>query len=181
MVQPQEVILTDQLTEIGDGEGRGVDGTLPRRSRSRSSNLDCPKGLVASSDEEVLRKLAKIMGECGLATLLAFTVSDSIRILERDNICLVLCEDHLIDGNYEGLLNAAENSKSKAPVIVFSSTGDWPDYFDAIRAGAFDYMAYPPFLGDVPRVIRHALASRMPSIIEGTTTRISNSSRGEIL
>jgi len=181
LIQFQEAMLADQLPEIGDGEAWSLDGTLPRRARPLSSNLDNPKGLLASSDEGVRRKLDKIIGQCGLATFLAFGVGESIRILGREKVCLVLCEDRMTDGNYEDNLNAAENSSSKAPVIVFSSTGDWPDYFKAIRAGAFDYMAHPPFLAELPRVIRDAMASQLPSTVEGNATRISNSSRGEIL
>ena len=181
MIQCQEAMLVDQPPEIGNGEAWSLDGTLPRRTRPRSSNLDNPKGLVVSSDEGVLRKFAKIMGQCGLAAFLASGVSESIRILNHEKICLVLCEDRMTDGNYKDILHAAENSRSKAPVIVFSPTGDWPDYFKAIRAGAFDYMAYPPFLGELPRVIHDALASQLPSTVEGNATGISNSSEGEIL
>jgi ActR/RegA family two-component response regulator len=180
MVQSRVATLAHQLTEIGGGEGGSSDVTFPWSARPRSANLNCPKGLVASSDEEVMRKLAKIMGQCGLATLLAVRVGESIKILDREKVCLVLCYDYLIDGNYEDILKATERSRAKAPVIVFSSTGDWPDYFKAIRAGAFDYMAYPPFLAELPRVIHNALASRMASTVEGTATKISNSSRGEV-
>jgi ActR/RegA family two-component response regulator len=180
MIQAQVATLACQLPEIGDGEGGSTDVTFPCRTRPRSGKLSCPKGLVASSDEEVMRKLAKIIGQCGLATLLAVRVSESIRILDREKVCLVLCYDYLIDGSYEGILKAAERSRAKAPVIVFSSTGDWPDYFRAIRAGAFDYMAYPPFLGDLPRVIRNALASTTASTVRGITTKNSNSSGGEM-
>jgi DNA-binding NtrC family response regulator len=180
MIQAQVATLAYQLPEIGDGEGGSTDVTFPWRTRPRSAKLSCPKGLVASSNEEVAQKLAKFMAQCGLATFLAFGVGESKRILAREKVCLVLCDDRLVDGNYEDILSASEWSRSKAPVIVFSTTGDWPDYFKAIRAGAFDYMAYPPFLGELPRVICNALASRTASSIDGTATKISNSSRGEM-
>ena len=180
MIQAQVANLDCQLPEIGDGEGGSRDVTFPWGMRPRSAKLSCPKGLVASSNEEVVQKLVKIMGQCGLATFLAYGVDESKRILTREKVCLVLCDDRLFDGNYEDILNASEWSRAKAPVIVFSSTGDWPDYLRAIRAGAFDYMAYPPFLGELPRVIRNALASIMANTVEGTTTKIFNSSRGEM-
>jgi hypothetical protein len=63
MIQFQEAMLADQLPEIKNGEAWSLDGTLPRRARPRSSNLDNPKGMVASSDEGVLRKLSKIMSQ----------------------------------------------------------------------------------------------------------------------
>jgi ActR/RegA family two-component response regulator len=180
MIQSQIETLTHELREIRDEQGGGSEGTFPRLARPRSTNLNCPKGLVVSSDEQVLQKLAKIMGQCGLAAFLAFSVSESIRILGRERVCLVLCDDRLIDGNYEDILSAAERSIAKSPVIVFSTTGDWPDYFRAIRAGAFDYMAYPPFLGELPRIISNALASRMANTVDGNATRVSNSSQGEM-
>jgi DNA-binding NtrC family response regulator len=176
MIQAQVATLACQLPEIGDGEGGSTDVTLPWRTRPRSAKLSCPKGLVASSKEEVVQKLAKIMGQFGLATFLAFGVGESKRVLAREKVCLVLCDDRLIDGNYEDILSASEWSRAKAPVIVFSSTGDWPDYFRAIRAGAFDYMAYPPFLGELQRVICNALASRMVNRIDEPASKISNSS-----
>lgn len=180
MIQPQVATRACQLPEIGDGEGGNAGVTFSWRTRPRSAKLSCPKGLVASSNKEVVQKLAKIMGRCGLATFLAFGVGESKRILAREKVCLVLCDDHLVDGNYEDILIASEWSKAKAPVIVFSTTGDWPDYFRAIRAGAFDYMAYPPSLGELQRVICNALASRLARSIDGTATKISNSSRGEM-
>jgi|SRR4029077_9784655 DNA-binding NtrC family response regulator len=180
MIQFQEAMLADQLPEIGSGEGDSTDVTFPWRTRPRSAKLSCPKGLVASSNEEVVQNLAKIMGQCGLATFLAFGVGESKRILAREKVCLVLCDDRLVDGNYEHILSASEWSRAKAPVIVFSATGDWPDYFKAISAGAFDYMAYPPFFAELSRVIRNALASIMIDTAEGTTTKISNPPRGEM-
>jgi DNA-binding NtrC family response regulator len=180
MIQAQVATLACQLPEIGDREGGGTDVTFPCRTRPRSAKLSCPKGLVASSNGEVVQKLAKIIGQCGLATFLAFSVGESKRILAREKVCVVLCDDRLVDGNYEDILRASEWSEAKAPVIVFSSTGDWPDYFKAIREGAFDYMAYPPFIGELPRVIRNALASIMASTVERATTKNSNSSRGEM-
>ena len=180
MIQVQVATLACQLPEIGDQEGGSTDVTFPCRTRPRSAKLSCPKGLVASSNGEVVQKLAKIIGQCGLATFLAFSVGESKRILARENVCFVLCDDRLVDGNYEDILRASEWSRAKAPVIVFSSTGDWPDYFKAIRAGAFDYMAYPPFFAELSRVIRNALASMMTGTAEGTTTKISNPPRGEM-
>ena len=180
MAQTQVETLAYQLPEIRGEEGGGSDVTFPRLARPRSTNLICPKGLVVSSDEEVRQKLAKIMGQCGLATFLACRVGEGIRILGREKVCLVLCDDRLIDGNYEDILSVAGRSNAKVPVIVFFATGDWPDYFKAIRAGAFDYMAYPPFHGELPRVICNALASGMTHIVDGNVTRVSNSSRGEM-
>ena len=180
MIQSQVATLAYQPPEIRDGMDRSFEFTFPWRARLRSEKLNVPNGLVASSDKEVLQKLAEIMRQCGLATFLAFTVGESRRIVDRDGVCLVLCDDRLTDGNYEDILSVTEGSQAKPPVIVVSRTGDWPDYLKATTAGAFDYLAYPPILGELPRAIRNALASRTANAFPETANKISNSSRGEM-
>lgn len=162
--------LARQLPEAKNGEGESSVATFPRRARLRYSRLSGPKCLVASSNEEVLKKLAKILSHCGLATFLASGIEESRKVLVRERVFLVLCDDRLVDGDYQDILSASEWSTSKAPVIVFSSTGDWPDYLKAIRAGAFDYMAYPPFPEELQRVIRNALESRMANTVRAITS-----------
>src|SRR5487761_111328 len=131
MFQSQVATLGYPLPEIGNGKGRSFEFTFPRRARPRSAQLNFRNGLVVSSDEEVLQKLAEIMRQCGLAPFLAFTAGESRRILDRHEVWLVLCDDRLIDGNYEDILSATEGSQPKTPVIVVSRTGDWPDYLKA--------------------------------------------------
>jgi len=170
MIQGHVAKLARQLPEPGDGEGASSVATFPLRARLRYSKLSGPKCLVASSNEKVLKKLAKILSQCGLATFLASGIEESRKVLVRERVFLVLCDDRLVDGDYEDILSASEWSTSKAPVIVFSSTGDWPDYLKAIRAGAFDYMAYPPFPEELRRVIGNALESRMANTIRAITS-----------
>ena len=180
MVQSNGTSLAHHLSGSGNGKNRSFEFTLSQRARPRSAQLNGPNGLVASSDEEVLQKLAQITLQCGVAPFLAFTIGESKRILDRQEVCLVLCDDLLMDGNYEDILRATEGSRAKAPVIVVSRTGDWPDYLQATAAGVFDYQAYPPIPGELPRAIRSALASRTANTFGETATEISNSSRGEM-
>ncbi len=167
MIQSQVQHLAYQPSEIGDENRRTFEFTFPRRARHRAGKLHLPSGLVASYDEKVLQNLACPGGE-------------SKRIVDRHEVCLVLCDDHLVDGNYKDILSAAERSRAKTPVVVVSRTGDWPDYLKAITAGVFDYLAFPPILGELPRAIRNAMAWRMANSFRDTATKISNSSRGEM-
>ena len=179
MIQSQVTNPAFQLTKIGDGKEDSFAFTFPVRTRPRLTKFNSPNGLVATSDEGVSQKLAGIMSQCGLATLLAFTVGESWRILFRHRVCLVLCDDLLVDGKYEHILSATRRLGTRTPVIVVSPTGDWPDYLKAISAGAFDYIAYPPIRGDLPRAIRHAMASRTAESFQETTTKFASSLREE--
>jgi DNA-binding NtrC family response regulator len=114
-------------------------------------------GLVVSSDDQVRRKLAEILGQCGLAPVLASTVNESGMALAGHEVFIVLCDD-LVDGRYEDIVKLAGRFNTKLPVIVLSRTGDWPEYLTAIRSGAFDYVPYPPIPQDLHWIIRNALS-----------------------
>jgi DNA-binding NtrC family response regulator len=115
--------------------------------------------LVVSSDDEVRRNLAGIVGLYGLEPVLCVTVAHSRAVLCRYPICLVVCEDRLADGNYRDLIEAVERTSSDAPVIVVSRLADWNEYMNAIRAGAFDYIyiGLPPRRAEIECAIRTAL------------------------
>jgi two-component system NtrC family response regulator len=130
------------------------------RRRYKEVILKLPNGLVVSSDEEVRRTLGQILVQCGLAPVFASTVTESGITLADHEVLLLLSDDCLSDGKYVDIVKLAGKSDPKVPVIVVSRTGEWPEYLRAIRAGAFDYLAYPPISGELQRVIQNAFRER---------------------
>ena len=126
------------------------------RRRNQEVILQLPKGLVVSSDEEVGRKLGEILRQCGLAAVFASTVSESGMAMAGNGVFVVLCDDCLPDGKYVDIVKLVGQSDSKVLVVVVSRTGEWPEYLTAMRAGAFNYLAYPPIPGELQRVIQNA-------------------------
>ena len=116
--------------------------------------------LVVSSDDEVRRNLAGIVGLCGMEPVLCVTVADSQAVLTRYPIHVVVCEDQLADGNYRDVLEAVKRTTVDAPVIVVSRLADWNEYLNAVRAGAFDYIGLPPRQAEIEWAIRNALNER---------------------
>lgn len=116
--------------------------------------------LVVSSDGEVRRNLAGIIGLCGLEPVLCVNVADSRAVLSRYPICVVVCEDRLADGNYRDVVEAVEHTNSDALVVVASRLADWKEYMEAVRAGAFDYVCLPPRRTEIEWVIKNALSER---------------------
>ena len=145
----------DPATQKATGEK--FEFAFALRQRRKGVMLKLPNGLVVSSDDEVRRKLAEILGQCGLAPVFASTVAESGMALAGHEVFIVLCNDCLADGKYEDIVKLVGRSGTRVPVIVVSRTGDWPEYFTAICGGAFDYLAYPPIPGDLQRTIRNAL------------------------
>ena len=73
---------------------------------------------------------------------------------------MVLCDECLVDGGYQAVVEIVKQADTNSPVIVFSRTGDWPEYLAATRAGAYDYLPYPPVPTELSRVIRNAFLDR---------------------
>jgi DNA-binding NtrC family response regulator len=137
--------------------------------------------LVVSSDDEVRRDLAGIVGLWGLEPVLCATVADSRAALTRYPICVVVCEDQLADGNYRDLVEAVERTAADAPVIVVSHLADWSEYLSAVRAGAFDYIALPPRRTEIERAIKNALNERArQNQLEAREVRQPSNGIGEI-
>ena len=150
------VLRSNLLTAIEEATGSEIElAFAPWRGKDTRSGP--PKGLVVSSDDEVSRKLAESLGQCGVAPLFACTVVESRMVLTGREVLVVLCNERLADGTYEDVVNLAHRSHATIPLVVVSRTGDWPEYLRAVDRGAFDYVAYPPRSGDLERAIRSAL------------------------
>ncbi|HEX2666484.1 MAG TPA: hypothetical protein VHM93_26890 [Candidatus Acidoferrum sp.] len=126
-------------------------------SRAKDARPEPPRGLVVSSEDEVSGRLAESLGRCGVTPLFASTAVESRIALAGRKVVVVLCSEFLADGAYEDVVNLAHRSQATIPLIVVSRTGEWPEYFEAVDRGAFDYVAYPPMTGDLERAIRNAL------------------------
>ena len=124
--------------------------------------------LVVSSDDEVRRNLAGIVGLYGLEPVLCVTVADSRAVLTRYPICVVVCEDQLADGSYRDLVEAVKRTTADAPVIVVSRLADWNEYLNAVRAGALDYIGLPPHRAEIEWAIKNVLVRQPSNTIGGT-------------
>jgi DNA-binding NtrC family response regulator len=133
---------------------------FPHGARRVPEMLSLFRGMVVSSDDGVRRRLAELLGQCGLTPILASTVAESRTALARHKFCVLLCDECLVDGDYQVVVEIVKHADTKPPVIVLSRAGDWPEYLAAIRAGAYDYMAYPPVPTELHRVVRNAFLDR---------------------
>lgn len=152
--------------ETRNADGKKFEFAFALRRPKNGVMLQLPNGLVVSSDDNVRRKLAETLGQCGLAPVFASTVAESGMALAGHEIFIVLCSDRLDEGEYEDIVKLVVRSETKVPVIVVSRTGGWPEYLTAINGGAFDYLAYPPIPGDLQQTIRNALLGRQMHLEE---------------
>ena len=116
-----------------------------------------PQVLIACSEPEGRRALTRALAECGLETVFVPTVAGARSILAQGRVSLVFCAAELTDGKFGDVLRAAQLAGHKVPVIVASRSDDTRKYLDAMRSGAFDYVATPCRRDEMERIVAHAL------------------------
>jgi DNA-binding NtrC family response regulator len=137
----------------------------PLFSSKAASTLVCddqeevaiPNSLIVSGDSAIVGTLCETVLLCGAAPVVVATIEHASRQVVGNNIRFGICQDRLPDGNYEDLLLLNHAAGISFPWIVVSRTGDWPDYLAAVELGAYDFLAYPPLYGELPRIIRTLL------------------------
>ncbi len=160
MIHFDETRAAYDIVENQESGSRTFDVSCAGLAPQEMLTLPLPKCLVVSSDAGILRELAELLRRCDLEPVLVSTLEESRMPLTGPEVCIVLCDECVVDGNYPAILETVEHVERKIPVIVISRTGEWPEYLAAIRCGAFDYMAYPPIAGEFQRVIGNAFRER---------------------
>ena len=108
--------------------------------------------VVVSADLEAQQALAILLDRCGLVPIPASTVREAEAMLNHDSISVILCSKELPDGGFSDILRQTARTLNRVPVIVFSRLADWERYLNVLRAGAFDYVLYPPIREEIERV-----------------------------
>ena len=124
-----------------------------------------PQVLVACSDPDRQRTLLSVLSQCGLEPVTSSTVGEARAILARQPIALVFCAAELPDGTFRDLLRAPEAAAAKVPVVVASRVHNTGEYLEAMRLGAFDFIACPYQRAEVERIVTQALPQAMAATV----------------
>jgi DNA-binding NtrC family response regulator len=99
--------------------------------------------LVGSQEIAIWKQVASVLRSRGLTVTHFHSLKQACRVLRRENVLIVFCENQLIDGTYEDLLKAARKVPSRTRIVVTSPKSDCPDqgtYLKAKELGAFDVL-----------------------------------------
>jgi DNA-binding NarL/FixJ family response regulator len=119
----------------------------------RAEMADKIRLLLACSDPVSRAHLAESLKDTEFETILAFNCAESSNLLAKVPVSMVFCEDQLPGGGFPKLLNLVKHGGTNTPIVVLSRTGEWEEYLNALRLGAFD-MVIPPY----DRVAIHTVA-----------------------
>ena len=112
--------------------------------------------LVASSQLESRMALIHVLEGLSADVISSSTVQQASEVLAKRPIELVFCDDELPDGSYRDLLQAARYRQQGTRVVVITQTGEWEEYLEAMRLGAFDFIRGPMHPTDVELVVLRA-------------------------
>jgi two-component system, OmpR family, response regulator len=114
--------------------------------------------LVISGQEDHRAKLTALLSKSNLRSVCCATIADSKSLLAHEQFSAVISEDVLPDGDCRAVIGAIGGHAKKLPVIIVSRRDDWNSYMEAVGAGAFDYVAFPPNCGELERAVWAALS-----------------------
>ena len=125
-----------------------------------------PNIVVVSDSLETQQAFASVLGQWGLAPILAPTACEAEAILNRHHVSLIFCSDELPSDGIDGLIRQTRRPQNKVPVVMVSRLDDWHCYLNFLQLGAFDYILYPPCGNEIERIVKNALGFVQPNRVQ---------------
>ncbi|MBF0108857.1 MAG: sigma 54-interacting transcriptional regulator [Magnetococcales bacterium] len=120
--------------------------------RSRSGRI-----LVVDDEPSMRHFLEEFLGGQGHRVTCATTPEEALAILDREPFDLILSDIMLGGGNGITLLQNIRNRQPDCPVIMITGFPNIDSATEALRLGAFDYLAKPIRLAPLEKITRQAL------------------------
>jgi DNA-binding NtrC family response regulator len=116
-----------------------------------------PRILILSGEPEHRQRLSGIMSGCGWLPVRCETISAAKGLILLHQIEVAVCDEVLPDGDFRELVRELKRSANEALVIVMSRSDDWGAYLEAMIAGAYDHVTYPPHVAELKQAVTEAL------------------------
>jgi two-component system response regulator PilR (NtrC family) len=116
-----------------------------------------PKVLVVDDEPDLLELLELTLSRMGLDTSRAESVSDALRLLDKEQFDLCLTDMRLPDGEGLRVVEYITQRALDVPVAVITAFGSAENAVAALKAGAFDYLSKPVALEQLRALVKQAL------------------------
>jgi len=113
--------------------------------------------LIISEDPGHRDALGSIISSCGLRPVGCATLSTAQYLLSRQRFTAILCEVPEYE-NLRAAIKQLSHSERETPIVVVSHIDNWDSYLAAIAAGAFECIDFPPYPGELERIVCLALS-----------------------
>ncbi|CAG9176687.1 sigma-54 dependent transcriptional regulator [Cupriavidus respiraculi] len=128
-----------------------------------------PDPILVIDDEADLRELLDIsIRRMGHDVVLAGSLAEARAQLAQRRFSLVLTDMRLGDGMGIEIVRQLSSAPERVPVAVITAYGSADNAVDALKAGAFDYIAKPVSLEQLRSLVRNALGRQAREAGEGS-------------
>jgi DNA-binding NtrC family response regulator len=117
--------------------------------------------LIVSAWHEHLKTLARVLGGSSARVITACSLRQAQEALSLQSFGIVFCDECLSDGSYRELLSM-HTTPNELKLVLLLRSGDWPEYLEAMRQGAFDVLCSPVQPAEVESVILRAARDPTP-------------------
>jgi len=116
--------------------------------------------LVVDDEPNICQVLSAVLRRDGYEVEISRDGEEALALLERAPVDLLITD--IIMNNVSGveLLRRVQASSPQTPVVMMTAYGTIKSAVDAIKLGAFDYLAKPFDMDQMKSVVRKALAQR---------------------
>jgi len=112
--------------------------------------------LVVSERMEHVKSLVRILDGLMINVYVACSVKQAQEVLCRQPLALVFCDERVPGGSYRELLQTGDPRRKASRFVVMLQTGEWDEYLEAMRLGAFEVIRCPVQPTDVEMTLIHA-------------------------
>ena len=136
--------------------------------------------LVVDDEDQVARAIASIAEHYGHQVTIANSVSEAVLRFEESPPDVVLTDLRLGDGDGLDVLRHVLDRTPDIPVVLITGQATIDSAMEAIRAGAYDYLAKPPRMQELGHLLRRAVEKkRMAEEVRQLQREIQSRSQGE--
>ena len=116
--------------------------------------------LIVEDEVNIRRVLRKVLEEEDATRIISEAADglEAITAFDKGDYDLILCDIKMPKKDGIEVLTAAQEQLPDTPVVMISGHGDLATAVQAMRLGAYDYIAKPPDLNHLLQTVRSALA-----------------------
>lgn len=118
--------------------------------------------LIAGNDKLYVKALADTLMAYGHEVVTTADGTTAIDLINKDNIDLVISEEHLTPINGRELLRVVSTNHADIPVILIADFGSVERAVQAMREGATDYLVKPIESSHMLELVGRVIARRKP-------------------
>ena len=134
-----------------------------------------PRALIVDDEPDIRELLVLTLGRMGLHVEAAATLNAAIERLGADSFAFCLTDMRLPDGSGQQLVEHVAKHQPQMPIAVITAYGSVDAAVQALKAGAFDFVAKPLDLKSLRQLVGQALKLAARDATDGAVQMIGDS------